>query len=107
MQYDPSLIKKEYVIIDGKKVPLYKCPTGMQGKHPQHTYTPDYDDQEYAGLNRNIENQTPELMREFDEYVNEGISPNSDEVLSIKEEIEKEHFDELLDPIIDQEIQVG
>lgn len=31
MHYDESKIKKEYVKINGKKIPIYKIPTGMSG----------------------------------------------------------------------------
>ena len=38
MKYDESQIEIEYIVVDGKKIPVYKIPKGMSGPNPIKFY---------------------------------------------------------------------
>ena len=42
MHYDESKIKKEFIKINGKKVPVFKIPTGMSGPNAFRISDSDY-----------------------------------------------------------------
>jgi len=99
MKYDPTLIETKEVERNGKKVKIQVIPTGMSG--PNVTVVPgeevfnteDNEEDDYTKITKD-EN----LLKEFNEYVNEGVDPDSDEVRTIKDKIEKDHlFEEIVE----------
>lgn len=54
MHYDESKIKKEYITINGQKIPIFKIPTGMSGPNASKINDSDFiepverDDAEYS-----------------------------------------------------------
>lgn len=46
MNYDPDKIKVEHIEINGKKVPVYKIPTGMVGPNATKLAEVSYNDNE-------------------------------------------------------------
>ena len=103
MKYDASLIQTETININGKKVEMQRIPAGMSGPNgPCHVNTRYEEDDSLTELGIKGD---PALVRELDEYMEEGIEPDSDEVRAIKEEIEKEHFGELLEVVEDDDLE--
>ena len=51
MNYDPDKIKVEYIEINGKKVPVYKIPTGMVGPNATKLAEVSYGDDEEENKN--------------------------------------------------------
>lgn len=104
MKYDPSLIESETVVVDGKEIPFYRIPTGMHGPNGAIPYM-NYDEQEDDQIDLDFSKE-PTLRKEFSEYMEEGLDPDSDEIRTIKEQIEKEHCGELLDIVPDEEVYI-
>lgn len=93
MKYDPSLIETTTEIINGQEIQVQKIPCGMSGPNGpvSSTYEETEDDYAYDFSG------DPALERELESYMNEGEEPDSDEIRAIKEEIEKEQFDDILE----------
>jgi len=101
MKYDASLIETKTTTIDGQEVLVQKIPAGMSGPNgPCHANSRYEEEDDSADLGIKDD---PILAKELDEYMEEGIEPDSDEIRAIKEEIEKEHFGELLEVIEDDD----
>ncbi len=103
MKYDPSLIETETIIIDGKEVPYQRIPAGMHGPNGAIPYTNYNEDEDEIEITIDTQ-KDPVTEKEFLEYMEEGIDPDSDEIRTIKEQIEKEHCEELLDVVLEDEI---
>lgn len=105
MKYDASLIEIDYVEIDGKKIKFEKIPTGMNG--PNGPISTPIDQEEEEDFTK-IFADNPGLYKEYTEYVDEGEEPDSDEVRAIKEEIEKDQTEGILDTIdLEEEVAVS
>ena len=104
MQYDKSLIEVSYVTVNGQKVRYEKIPKGMNGPNgPISGLSEREEDDDLKGLFLSND----KAYKEYSEYVDEGVEPDSDEVRAIKEEIEREQAEEILDIIyLDDEEEV-
>jgi len=78
MNYDPDKIKTEYVVIDGKKIPLQKIPTGMIGPNATRLAESSYT---------NDETESKDQFKINDEdnkiYDEENVTINTDTYLDI------------------------
>lgn len=88
MKYDPSLIKTEVVEIGGKKVTVERIPTGMHG--PNGGLAFEFEDTFSEEDYEEFTSDDPSVYKEFLEYTEEGVEPDSDEVRAYKNDLELE-----------------
>lgn len=81
MIYDPKQIETTYEEIGGKLIPILKVPAGMQGPNGSNTNVSKVEVEEF--LSDELDTKTE---REYREYTDEGIDPQSDQILAIKED---------------------
>lgn len=96
MKYDENMIETNYIEIGGTKIKHEKIPAGMNGPAGPVPHLSFSDDEEVY-----IEDflNDPKLQKDYNEYVDESVEPDSDEVRAIKEEIEREQAEGILDVI--------
>ena len=73
MHYDPSKIEKETIEIDGKKIPLFKIPTGMSGPNAYKLYENTNGEEPQDDSEEEIE-FLPQKVSCYDE---DNVSPES------------------------------
>ena len=101
MQYDENLITKKTIIRDGVEYEIEVIPTGMSGANVTLPYTKEYDDEDEGNAGE-ISNINKENIKEYTDYINEGLDPDSDEIREIKNKIERDHSYQLLDEVIEE-----
>jgi len=96
MRYDKKMIERKKETINGKEVEVQLIPQGMSGANGRFISSTLESDSDYEAL---VIPENSSLQKEYSEYLDEGIEPDSDEIRAIKEVIEKEHTGELLDSL--------
>ena len=71
MHYDESKIIKTYITIDGKKVPLFKVPTGMAGPNASKIAESEYLEAADAEEEFTIEKDHNKVFDEENVYMHE------------------------------------
>lgn len=99
MRYDPALIELKEETINGQKIKIQVIPSGMCGPNgPILTSNDVFDNSEEDKDNiYNKISKNESLLKEYTDYVNEGIEPDSDEINEIKDKIEKSYVCQELD----------
>ena len=72
MHYDETKIIKDFIIIDGKKVPLQKIPTGMAGPNASKIADAEYIEAADAEEDFTVENNSNKVFDEENVYMDEG-----------------------------------
>lgn len=106
MKYDASLIETSTITVGGKKIPFQRIPAGMNGPNGPIMVPGNLDNEETEVSETERITGDKDLAKELEYYVNEGLEPDSDEVRAIKEEIEREHSEELLELVDTDETEV-
>ena len=72
MHYDESKITKEWITINGKKVPLLKVPTGMAGPNASKIADAEYIEAAETEEDFTVENNNNKIFDEENLYMDEG-----------------------------------
>ena len=104
VNYDLTQIKYRKEIINGEEVVIQMVPVGMRGPgkrklNPRSGKDSGEDKVEESGT----VNSDPRLYKEYQEYMEEGMDPDSDEIRRIKDKIESDQSYDLLDEAEDFE----
>lgn len=107
MKFDKSKIKKKNVTIEGenaygcreekRRVTIEVVPPGMSGSNAEaKTYDSGIELEDEDTVMKKI-NSNAILHKEYVEYIEEGIEPDSDDLRNLKEDIEEDLNSDFLD----------
>jgi len=101
MKYDASLIRVKREVINGKEVKVQVIPAGMSGPNTPKIKTDNefvedyYEEDDDSAIS--VIKKDRKLLKEYNEYMEEGEYPESDEVRTVKEQVESNDLFESLE----------
>lgn len=95
---DTEIIETRIEVINGKKVEVQIIPAGISGVNGVLTTSYFEEEEDFT-----IPVNDLAMEREVTEYLDEGIEPDSDEALAVKQDIEREQSVRLLDSFSEED----